>query len=122
MFIEPTITWVPSGFSGYIWLDTKIVLKIFYSDSKIPFMLFFIEPTITWVPSGFSGYICLDTKIVLKKFSIRTRKYPLCCFSSILFIKYSYIATTSLMLLSFYYSKFIYYILKQFLCDNATEF
>ena len=27
MFIEPTITWVPSGFSGYIWLDRKIVLK-----------------------------------------------------------------------------------------------
>ena len=27
MFIEPTITWVPSGFSGYIWLDTKIVFK-----------------------------------------------------------------------------------------------
>ena len=27
MFIKPTITWVPSGFSGYIWLDTKIVLK-----------------------------------------------------------------------------------------------
>ena len=27
MFIEPTITWVPSGFSGYIWLDAKIVLK-----------------------------------------------------------------------------------------------
>ena len=28
MFIEPTITWVPSGFSGFIWLDiTKIVLK-----------------------------------------------------------------------------------------------
>ena len=25
MFIEPTITWVPSGSSGYIWLDTKIV-------------------------------------------------------------------------------------------------
>ena len=24
MFIEPTITWVPSGFSGYIWLDTKM--------------------------------------------------------------------------------------------------
>ena len=24
MFIEPTITWVPSGFSGYTWLDTKI--------------------------------------------------------------------------------------------------
>ena len=27
MFIEPTINWVPSGFSGYIWLDTKIVFK-----------------------------------------------------------------------------------------------
>ena len=27
MFIEPTITWVPSGVPGYIWLDTKIVLK-----------------------------------------------------------------------------------------------
>ena len=27
MFIEPTIIWVPSRFSGYIWLDTKIVLK-----------------------------------------------------------------------------------------------
>ena len=29
MFIEPTITWVPSGFSGYIWLETTIVLKRF---------------------------------------------------------------------------------------------
>ena len=27
MFIEPTITWVSSGFSGYIWLDTKILFK-----------------------------------------------------------------------------------------------
>ena len=27
MFIEHTITWVPSGFSGYIWHDTKIVFK-----------------------------------------------------------------------------------------------
>ena len=27
MFIEPTITWVPSGFSGYIWLGTKLCLK-----------------------------------------------------------------------------------------------
>ena len=26
MFIDPTITWVPSGFPGYIWLDTKVVL------------------------------------------------------------------------------------------------
>ena len=27
MYIEPTISRVLSGFSGYIWLDTKIVLK-----------------------------------------------------------------------------------------------
>ena len=27
MFIEPMITSVSSGFSGYIWLDTKIVLE-----------------------------------------------------------------------------------------------
>ena len=27
MFTEPTITWVPSGLSGYIWLDTKTVIK-----------------------------------------------------------------------------------------------
>ena len=28
MFIEPTITWVPLWFSGYIlWLDTKIVFE-----------------------------------------------------------------------------------------------
>ena len=28
MCIEPKITRVSSGFSGYIWLDTKIVKKI----------------------------------------------------------------------------------------------
>ena len=27
MFIEPMITLVPLRFSGYIWLNTKIVLK-----------------------------------------------------------------------------------------------
>ena len=27
MFIEPTITWVPSGFSRYIWLDHKNCVK-----------------------------------------------------------------------------------------------
>ena len=27
MFIEPMITRVPPGFSGYIWLDTKIMFK-----------------------------------------------------------------------------------------------
>ena len=34
IFIEPTITWVPSGFSGYIWLDTKIVLKNSCTNAK----------------------------------------------------------------------------------------
>ena len=37
MFIEPTITWVPSGFSGYIWLDTKIVFKKNVSTTKFDF-------------------------------------------------------------------------------------
>jgi len=27
MSIEPKITWVLTRFNGYIWLDTKIVLK-----------------------------------------------------------------------------------------------
>ena len=35
MFIEPTITWVPSGFSEYIWLDTIIVLKKFGNAFQI---------------------------------------------------------------------------------------
>ena len=38
MFIEPTITWVPSGFSGYIWLDTKIVLKKSYIKNSTWFI------------------------------------------------------------------------------------
>ena len=44
MFIEPTITWIPSGFSVYIWLDTKKVLKknyiiiiIIYRDPRLSF-------------------------------------------------------------------------------------
>ena len=32
MFIEPTIAWVPSGFSEYIGLDTKTVLKKIEDD------------------------------------------------------------------------------------------
>ena len=35
MFIEPTITWASSGFSGYIWLDTKIVLKHIAEDFNL---------------------------------------------------------------------------------------
>ena len=27
MFMKPTITWVPSGFSWYTWLDTKKCVK-----------------------------------------------------------------------------------------------
>ena len=40
MFIEPTITWVPSGFSGYIWLDTKIVFKkkVMTCQSEVTFL------------------------------------------------------------------------------------
>ena len=35
MFIEPTITWVFSGISGYMWLDTKIVLKKDISHNRL---------------------------------------------------------------------------------------
>ena len=41
MFIGPTITWVYPGFSGYICLDTKIVLKIRINKSYI--YIFFIH-------------------------------------------------------------------------------
>ena len=34
MFKEPTITWVCLGFFGYIWIDTKIVLKKIIDLSK----------------------------------------------------------------------------------------
>ena len=44
MFIEPTSTRVPSGFSGYIklWLDTNIVFK------KVAFqqLVVYIDPRI----------------------------------------------------------------------------
>ena len=39
MFIELTITRVPSGFSGYEWLNAKIVLKknvVKYSNISLP--------------------------------------------------------------------------------------
>ena len=42
MCIEPTITWVPSGFSGYISLDTKIALKIDQNLNYVCSMLNFI--------------------------------------------------------------------------------
>ena len=46
MFIEPTITWVPSGFSGYIWLETKIVFEEeigFQASTNIKKLTDFIE-------------------------------------------------------------------------------
>ena len=45
MFIEPTITWVPSEISGYIWLDTKIVFKKKKKSLNIAFiyLLFIVE-------------------------------------------------------------------------------
>ena len=35
MFIEPTITCVPLGFSGYIWLNTKNCVKKFPSNNEM---------------------------------------------------------------------------------------
>ena len=52
MLIEPTITWVPSGFSGYIWLDTKIVffLKVKCLNSLAPAYLTDLGVGIAAVP------------------------------------------------------------------------
>ena len=49
MFIEPTITWVPSGLSGYIWLDTKIVLKkkICKWDTHFELLTFFHDKQVS---------------------------------------------------------------------------
>ena len=48
MFIEPTITWVPSGFSGYIWHDTKIVFK----KKNTCLFIFYKYPQIIECPSN----------------------------------------------------------------------
>ena len=70
MFIEPTITWVPSGFSGYIWLDTKIVLKNQYSlvypdcirDFRIKFVRQFWNLYLySWYPHNITiGWLILN--------------------------------------------------------------
>ena len=49
MFIEPTITWVPSGFSGYIWLDTKIVLKTLVDYKPLNTNISLATPRQIWV-------------------------------------------------------------------------
>ena len=68
MFTEPTITWVPLGFSGYIWLDTKIVLN---NSSMIIQYIFLSQmvqhivslwPSIVYPPRKLNGYLgCLTT-------------------------------------------------------------
>ena len=67
MFIEPTITWVPSGFSGYIWLDTKIVLKK-KKKKKVCDIDGLIQeatehPTDIQIPSNLEGYV--NSKLAL---------------------------------------------------------
>ena len=49
MFIEPTITWVPSGFSGYIWLDTKIVLKKKFFSSNVHGLIPNLVEVVIWL-------------------------------------------------------------------------
>ena len=48
-FIEPRITRVPLGFSGYIWLNTKILLNFF---SKY---IFIFVSQVTEKPAGVAG-------------------------------------------------------------------
>ena len=42
MYIEPTITLVPSGFSGYIWFNTKIVVKKHIHPTHMGFHMHFL--------------------------------------------------------------------------------
>ena len=42
MYIEPTITRVPSGFSGYIWFNTKIVFKKHIHPTHMGFHMHFL--------------------------------------------------------------------------------
>ena len=70
MFIEPTITWVPSGFSGYIWLDTKIVLKKKVTQNLYvgQYVVYFLEGISTdrrrsvYRRSGYSKLSCREQK------------------------------------------------------------
>ena len=64
VFIEPAITRIPSGFSGYIWLDTKIVLKKTYCMSYVypiqhciqfKFVLSLLGQTPHFIPFVFSN-------------------------------------------------------------------
>ena len=40
MFIEPSNTWVSSGFFGYIWLDTKLCKKIHIKRNERKVMIY----------------------------------------------------------------------------------
>ena len=58
MFIEPTITWVPPGFSGYIWLDSKIVLnKIGSFTSGHCLQLQDHHPAAWYLPRPICGFV-----------------------------------------------------------------
>ena len=54
MFIEPLIIWVPSGFSGYKWLDTKIVLEKKNSKQTID-MTFRVENEVEFSELNYYG-------------------------------------------------------------------
>ena len=62
MFIEPTITWVPTGFSGYIWLDTKIALKKNISETGFVVLFRFLS---TFSRCHFLGIIFLNKIIII---------------------------------------------------------
>ena len=73
MFIEPTITWVSLGFSGYIWLVTKIVLKKSTWDATSPFMNPSVTPNATHIIE-LHPRPCLQT---LKGWFLESAAWPL---------------------------------------------
>ena len=76
MFIEPTITWVPSGFSGYIWLDTEIVFKKTCTHPKHTVLAHQTYYTFVWKLRNFYCLsINLKQRIDLKRYHLNLRPY-----------------------------------------------
>ena len=79
MFSEPTITWVPSGFSGYIWFDTKIVLKKNYGQVEHCDVCLIAERIKkAFVPCGHSRLCdqCIDTIMEMEHKNCPTCRAP----------------------------------------------
>ena len=75
-FIQPTIAWVPSRFSGCIWLDTKFVLKIMKWPRPSPILSTFtlwslrLERSLGWIS------YCISNTSFFKHTFVSSHMYP----------------------------------------------